>query len=242
MHRRVRGHGIATLTLLISVLGLLLLPVQAFAGGARKVPDLRRDAGQWVQPRAPRMLRLPVTVHLATQDGRNTIATRDDVQAWVRRANEELAPYGIEVDVRAVRHMPAGWSSVTRWQARRALAHYAPADGTIHVFGISELDEGARLGRRVRGLHWRYRGLARTLRGREYVIVTRDAPDTTLAHELGHLMGLRHTTRDDNIMCSCRRGRQVAFTNGQGDQMREGARRFLSRQGIPTARGYADRR
>ena len=240
MHRRVRGHGIATLTLLLSVVGILLLPVQALAGGARKVPDLRRDAGAWVQPRAQRMLRLPVTVHLATEAG-NAVTTRADVAAWLDRANQELEPYGIEVEVRAVRRMPAGWSSVTRWQARRALAKYAPNDGTIHVFGISELDDGARLGRRVRGLHWRYRGLARGLRGREYVVVTRDAPDTTLAHELGHLFGLRHTTRDDNIMCSCRRGRGVDFTTSQGQQMRDGARRFLARQGIPRGRVWADR-
>jgi hypothetical protein len=236
----VRGHGIATLTLLIGVLGMLLLPAHALAGGARKVPDLRRDAGAWVQPRAPRMLRLPVTVHLATERGQ-AVTTQADIAAWVERANEELAPYGIEVEVRAIKRMPAGWSSVTRWQARRALARYAPNDGSIHVFGISQLDEGARMGRRVRGLHWRYRGLARGLRGREYVIVTRDAPDTTLAHELGHLFGLRHTTRDDNIMCSCRRGRAVDFTTSQGQAMRDGARRFLARQGIPRGRVWADR-
>ena len=139
---------------------MLLLPVQAHAGGARKVPDLRRDTRAWSQPRSPRMLRLPVTVHLATESG-TVVATRADVQAWVERANEELAPFGIEVEVRAVRRMPSGWSAVTRWQARRALARYAPNDGTIHVFGIQRLDEGARLGRRVRGLHWRYRGLSR---------------------------------------------------------------------------------
>jgi hypothetical protein len=236
----VRGR-IATLTLLFSVLGMLLLPIEALAGGSRKVPDLRRDAGAWVQPRAARMLRLPVTVHLATEGGA-AVTSRADVAAWVARANEELAPYGIEVEVRAVKRMPSGWSSVTRWQARRALARYAPNDGTIHVFGIEHLDDGARMGRRVRGLHWRYRGLARTLRGREYVVVTRDAPDTTLAHELGHLFGLRHTARQDNIMCSCRRGRGVNFTDTQGDQMREGARRFLARQGLPRARVWADKR
>jgi hypothetical protein len=230
VHRRVRGHGIATLTLLLSVVGMLLFPLSAFAGGARKVPDLRRDAGAWVQPRETRLLRLPLTVHLATEDG-SPVTTRADVAAWVERANQELRPYGIEVEVRAVRRMPAGWSSVTRWQARRALARYAPNDGTIHVFGISHLDEGARLGRRVRGL-----------RGREYVIVTRDAPDTTLAHEFGHLFGLRHTTRDDNIMCSCRRGRAVAFTDTQGLQMRDGARRYLARQGLGHRRTWADRR
>ncbi|MBK8240969.1 MAG: matrixin family metalloprotease [Deltaproteobacteria bacterium] len=131
------------------------------------------------------------------------------------------------MDVVAVRRMPAGFESVTHWRGRRALASYAPNDGTVHMFAIEQLDDGHR-NRRVRGLHWRYRGLARALRGREYLVVTTAAPTTTLAHEIGHLLGLRHSTRTDNIMCSCRSG-AVSFTDAQGAAMRDGARRLYAR-------------
>jgi Pregnancy-associated plasma protein-A len=214
----------------------------AMAGGGRKVPDLRRDAASWMQPQGARMMRLPVTVHLATESG-HTVTTRADVAAWVARANDELAEFGIEVDVVAVRRMPAGFSSVMSWQTRRQLAALAPQDGTIHVFAIEDLDDGRRM-RRIRGLHWRYRGLARALRGREYVVVTREAPSTTLAHEFGHLFGLRHTRSVDNIMCSCRRGAEVSFTDTQGTSMRDGARRYIARAGGPgrMTAGRRDRR
>lgn len=213
-----------------------LTSVQAWAGGGRKVPDLRRDTASWVQPRTARAMKIPVTVHLATDSGAS-VASNRDVQIWVERANEELAPFGIEVDVVAVRRMPAGWSEVTHWKGRRALAGYAPNDGTVHVFAIEALDVEGRRARRVRGLHWRYRGLAPGLRGREYLVVTREAPATTFAHELGHLFGLRHASKTDNIMCSCRRGPNVGFTEVQGGAMRDGARRLLVRNGSGTDGG-----
>ncbi|MBC8067547.1 MAG: hypothetical protein IAG13_04365 [Deltaproteobacteria bacterium] len=190
-----------------------------------------------MQPRAAQMLRLPVTVHLATEAG-HFVNTRDDVAAWVARANDELAEFGIEVDVVAVKRMPGGFSSVLGWQTRREMAALAPKDGTIHVFAIEDLDDGRRM-RRIRGLHWRYRGLAKGLRGREYVVVTREAPSTTLAHELGHMFGLRHSNRIDNIMCSCRRGPAVSFTTGQGVAMRDGARRYIARAHVSPRRQLA---
>jgi hypothetical protein len=215
---------------------LLLLANPAHAGSGRKVPDLRRDTAEWVRPRAAAAIRIPVTFHMATDDT-DSIVSRRDVRTWVTRANRALEGFGIEVDVVAVRRMPQGWGSVTHWRSRRALAKLAPSDGTVHVFAIEELDEGRRT-RRVRGLHWRYRGLASSLRGREYLVVTREAPSTTFAHELGHLFGLRHSSRADNIMCSCRRGQDVSFTALQGMVMRDGARRALARNGSG-ARGTA---
>ena len=177
------------------------------------------------------MVRMPLTVHVATEAG-DPVSSQARVAAWVRRANEALSGAGIEVYVKAVRHLPRGWQAVTRSQQRRRLATYAPSDGTIHVFVTEELDKPRRRRsrRRVRGLHWRYRGVRSELRSREYVVVTDGAPNTTFAHELGHLFGLAHDRGTRNIMCSCRVGKNVSFSGQQLREIREGARGFLSRQ------------
>ena len=207
------------------------------------MPDLRRDAEQWSQPRGQMLMRLPITLHMATDAG-EPVAERAGVRRWLERANADLAPFGIQLEVRAVRHLPEGWDSVTRWGQRRQLAHYAPTDGTIHVFVIEELDRRKRpvLGRKVRGLHWRYRGVNPKLAQREYIMVTRGAPTTTLAHEIGHLFGLRHSTATDNIMCSCRRGSNVGFTYDQGMLMRDGVRAYMAKQNVRYGTRHADRR
>jgi hypothetical protein len=240
--RRAKVGWVAALLTMLWVFGL---PVpEADARGKRAVPDLRRDAQRWSQPQHRAVMRLPVTLHMAT-DGGEPVAQRAGIRRWIERANRDLAPFGIEIVVRAVRHLPDGWESVTRWGQRRQLAHYAPTDGTIHVFVIEELDRRRRplFGRKVRGLHWRYRGLNPRLAQREYIMVPRGAPTTTLAHEIGHLFGLRHSTSTDNIMCSCRSGSNVRFTRAQGLQMRDGVRAYMSKQdvryGAPGR--YADR-
>jgi hypothetical protein len=240
---RGRAKSIGWITSLLGLLWAFGLPAEAQAGGKRAVPDLRRDAEQWSRPQSRAMVRLPITLHMATDDG-EPVTARSGVRRWVERANQDLAPFGIQLEVRAVRHLPDGWESVTRWGQRRQLAHYAPTDGTIHVFVIEELDRRRRpvLGRKVRGLHWRYRGLNPKLAQREYVVVTSGAPTTTLVHEIGHLFGLRHSTSSDNIMCSCRRGSNVGFTRDQGMQMRDGVQAFMGKQGVRYGTAHADRR
>ena len=228
-------------TVAFAAFSLLPMP-QAHARGRKVVPSVEREASSWTQrANGQSLIRIPLTVHVATADG-DPVASRARVTQWVLRANRALAQSGVEVYVHSVGHLPRGWRAVTKAGQRRQLAGYAPRDGTIHVFVTEELykPHRRRTYRRVRGLHWRYRGVRRDLRQREYVVVTDGAPNTTFAHELGHLFGLAHTKSMTNIMCSCRQGNMLGFTQQQSVQMRVGAQGFLERQ--PSRYGsYADR-
>ncbi len=222
----------------MALTGALAVPTTAQARGRRTVPNLRAPRTM-AKPVARRVTTIGLTVHMATDDGM-PITTRRQVDQWVARANKALEPHGLAVQIHAIQNM-SGHTAVTRRRDRRQLAAMAEHDGTIHVFVTQTLDPPTSLlRRRVRGLHWRYHGLNRDLRQREYVVVTLDAPTTTFAHEIGHLFGLRHSTDDDNIMCSCRRG-ITHFTVAQGSIMRQGAGRFTSRQKQAERRALAYR-
>ncbi len=201
----------------------------AKAGDGHRVPDLYKSPKK-VRVHAHSRILVPLTIHLATEDEpqRRTLYR---LKRAVERANRALARHGIEVVVHRVLRMPDGYSSITRRRDRRKLAQYAALDGTVHVFFVDHLELGSltRGDREVRGMHWRYRGLRRKLRHREYISINSDAPSTTLAHEVGHLFGLDHDRGHRNLMCSCRRGRIQRFTHRQGARMRLEARAFFLR-------------
>ncbi|MEZ4453174.1 MAG: hypothetical protein R3B09_27175 [Nannocystaceae bacterium] len=212
-----------------------LVGADALAAGTKthKVPDLRSDPAKSARSRAAR-IKVPLTIHIAAA-GEDPVATMRRLQQAIDRANEALRPYEIEVTIREIRVMPTGFDSITRRRDRRRIAHYAPVDGSVHVFMVDtlELRSGRRGDRSVRGLHWRYRGVLRRLRLREYVVVGSDAPATTLVHEIGHLFGLPHSVSDENLMCSCRRGPRQVFTATQALTLRKGARGFLGQRNAP---------
>jgi len=221
-------------SVLVLVLGVLVWPSTAHARGRRVVPNLQES---WATPNsmADPVTTIGITVHVPIEDGM-PLATQRQVAQWVERANRALRPHGLALELRHTESF-SGFTAVTRASERRRLASLAEHDGTIHVFVTDSLDSRVLVSRRrVRGLHWRYHGLNRELRQREYVMVTLSAPRTTFAHEVGHLLGLRHSTSEDNIMCSCRRGDETSFTTQQGAVMLLGAGRFLSRQQQALAR------
>lgn len=176
-----------------------------------------------------RAIRVPLTIHVATQDGRSVVS-ESRVLASVRRANRELAAFDVYLIVEDIVPM-AGGSRIETPAQRFGLALEAQRDGTVHVFFVDRVElTSARKGdRRVSGMHWRYHGLNKKIRSREYLAVAHNAPTTTLVHEVGHAFGLAHDSSTDNLMCSCRRGMRPAFTRRQGRRLRSGARRYLQR-------------
>jgi hypothetical protein len=188
----------------------------------------------WVVPnraQAREVVQVPVTIHVATSAGRSVVSEQH-VRASINRANAELAPFDIELVVADIVPMRGGELLETQDQ-RFEFGRKAERDGSIHVFFVERVKlNNARKGdRRVSGMHWRYHGLERDIRGREYVAVAHNAPSTTLAHEVGHAFGLTHDKSKDNLMCSCRRDVESEFTERQGRRLRLGAKRFLRRAG-----------
>lgn len=216
----------------LAVLFLALLSAGPARASDEKhvVPDIRGETTSGARQNI-RLLRLPLTIHVATGGDRVAFDMRR-LGRSVARANEALRPYGIEVYVAKISLMPDGFAAIRHRRDRRKLAQYAPPDGTVHLFLVGTLELGGALrpDRAVRGLHWRYRGIFGRMRNREYLVVSNDAPATTLVHEIGHLFGLEHDTSHQNLMCSCRQGPRQIFTTRQGSQMRQGALAFLARQ------------
>jgi hypothetical protein len=178
---------------------------------------------------AAEVIRVPLTIHVATQDGRSVIS-EGRILASVRRANRELAAFDVYLVVEEIIPMVGG-ARIETPDDRFALAHRARRDGSVHIFFVERVRlTSARKGdRRVSGMHWRYHGLDRDIRGGEYLAVAHNAPTTTLVHEIGHAFGLAHDRQTDNLMCSCRRGVDPTFTDKQGRRLRTGARRYLDR-------------
>jgi hypothetical protein len=86
----------------------------------------------------------------------------------------------------------------------------------------------------IGGVHWRYGGKARALRGRRYVILSRQhARDDTLAHELGHFFGLPHSDVDGNLMTPGR-GDGGVLDDAQRKTVRRRARTWARRRGTNT--------
>jgi hypothetical protein len=159
----------------------------------------------------------------------------DAVRAWldaqVGQANALFAPAEVAFELVEVRASPseASLASIDDRAARDALgtrvALSARGEPTrVNVFLTERLVDVDDPPNERMGVHWR----ARRARNVHYVILSRRAWPTTLAHELGHYFGNPHSRTPNNLMSYDRDGTTPPFFDaGQLARIRAHARRYL---------------
>lgn len=95
----------------------------------------------------------------------------------------------------------------------------------VNVFFVESLRDVDDRALYRRGVHWR----PAPNPGVRYIIVIRDAPDSVLAHELGHYFGLPHVATKNNLMSYDRDGGEVFLNDAQRSTIASVAKGLLGR-------------
>lgn len=94
--------------------------------------------------------------------------------------------------------------------------------GVIDVFVVRALEDVDEPGRYRRGVCWTGRG------GKRFIVLSRIAPPTVLAHELGHFFGNPHSTEKNNVMSYDRDGGSIFFDERQAATTARFSREFFA--------------
>lgn len=144
------------------------------------------------------------------------------IHAQVREARRLMAPHRVRVGVAELRALE-GHHALETARDRDALADYLEK-GRINVFVVASLRDVDDPKRFRMGVRWRKLSDLR----KDYVIVTTTSMPTTLAHELGHVLGNGHSQVVDNVMSYKRENPdKVHFDAVQGARMRAVARQLF---------------
>ena len=176
------------------------------------------------QPADRTIFGLAVTV-AQTDDG--AVVDEDWITTQVRNANTIFAPHGVGFVLADRYTMGSEHARLENRVDRHVLGHLQH-DERIDWFVVQSLRDVDDRSRYRQGVHWRPRGDQYPARA-HFVITSRIAGETVLAHELGHIFGNGHSDVPGNIMSYERGDVPPFFDATQGQRIRFEARRFLRR-------------
>jgi hypothetical protein len=171
----------------------LLVALGPLAGSARA------DELEAIQKSAPtcdasRDYCFAIQLHIASSE--TGLAARADwLEAQLVSANRHFTPLGVGFTLAGVDRMPDNAMHIETRADRNALAVGRLGGRMIHVFIVGQLDDVDVEGRIAYGVTWRL-----PKDKRKFIIVSAQALERTLAHELGHFFGLPHSTYAVSIM------------------------------------------
>jgi matrixin len=138
---------------------------------------------------------LGIQLHVTVDAAGSVIAKPEWVAAQLAAANRHFASIDAGFTVVGADALPAGAGRVATRAERDAVSEGRLTGKVIHVFITGRLDDVDVEGGVIRGVTWHRRGSER-----KYIILSTAAPDRVLAHELGHVFGLPHSTYAVSIM------------------------------------------
>jgi hypothetical protein len=134
-----------------------------------------------------------IAMHIAVDGDDKAVATAKWMDGQLEQANKQFEKLDVGFKIVSVDALP---SSAVRVENRKERDSFAPqVKGTvIHVFVTAHLDDIDKPGDYIYGVAWRARG------DTKFIILSTMAWDRTLAHELGHVFGLPHSSYPISIM------------------------------------------
>lgn len=174
-----------------------------------------------------RKLTFGLEVFVVVENG-SRVKDRAWLDAEVAHANELFAAAGIDFEIARIREIDARWAHIATRDHRDALGRRARTPGLISVFLVRQLDDVDIEGKKLFGVHWRYR----KDRKKTWVILSaRDKTATALAHELGHFFGLPHSRYRKSVMNKRPRAEpswpERVFVKPELSRIRRECQRFL---------------
>jgi hypothetical protein len=178
------------------------------------------------RPSAPPIPPIPLRIWVAQRIADNAptdVVTEEFIAEQLGQANQLFGGFGLSFEDRVDHGSILNLTDLETRQDRNALAGQL-AKGSCNVFFVGRLRDVDDPQRHRMGVMWR--NLANLKQ--KYVIVSSQARETTLAHELGHYLGNGHSSVMNNLMSYERDGGDVFLDENQGAKARKTARALFA--------------